>query len=478
VIRVLVALVLVAVAIAAGAFLAGNPGAVEIVWQGWRIDTSVGVLAGAAALLALGVGALALLVAAVRRMPRNFRRRRADRRRRLGEAALTRGFVALAAGDAGEAQLQAGRATALLSNSPTALLLAAEAAQRQGDEAAARHAYAALRQRPDSEFLGLRGLIDQALRAGDASAALPLAERAQLLRPAAGWLADAVVLLQARAADWAAVQETLVAAARRGALPADKARHRRGVVLYELSRHTERDGDLRRAAGLAAKAQAMAADLAPPATHHARLLAELGRRRAATKALERAWRAAPHPELARAYAEIAGGSGLLERAAALHKLAELDPPAAEGRLAAGEAALDAQLWGEARRHLDLALAAAGTAGRPSRRLCLAMARLAEQGSGDPAAARRWLDRAITAPSDPAYVCRRCAAAAELWQPLCPRCGNFDTLRWQVSEAAAATTGAALPAAAASPMLPAPDVGFGSDRATARPGLAAAARSDK
>ncbi|HTT78055.1 MAG TPA: heme biosynthesis HemY N-terminal domain-containing protein [Stellaceae bacterium] len=475
-IRLLVALVVVAGAIAAGAFFAGNPGAVEIVWQGWRIDTSVGVLAGAAALLALVVAALALLVAAVRRVPRNFRRRRADRRRRLGETALTRGLVALAAGDAGEAQRQARRATALIDNSPTALLLAAEAAQRQGDEAAARRAYAALRQRPDSEFLGLRGLIGQALRAGNDAAALPLAERAQRLRPAAGWLADSVVLLQARAGDWAAVHESLVEAVRRGALPADQARHRRGVALYELSRRAERDGDRRRAAGLAAKAQAMAPDLAPAAVQHARLLAELGRRRAATKALERGWRAAPHPDLARAYAQIAGGSRPLERAAALQKLADLDPQAAEGRLAAGEAALDAQLWGEARRHLDLALAALGAAdGRASRRLCLAMARLAEQGPDDPAAARQWLDRAIAAPRAPAYVCARCGAAAELWQPQCPYCGQFDTLAWRVPEAAGEAIGAALPAAAA-PMLPAPDVATG--RAGTQSGLAAAAQSDK
>jgi HemY protein len=474
VIRFFIALVLIAAAIAAGAFFAGNPGEVRIVWQGWRIDTSVGVLIGAAALLALVVAVLALIVAALRRAPRNFRRRHADRRRRRGEAALTRGLVALAAGDAGEAGRQAGRATALLGNSPTVLLIAAEAAQRQGDEAAARHAYSVLRQQPDSEFLGLRGLLGQALRAGDDSAALPLAERAQRLRPAAGWLADSVVLLQARSGDWAAVQETLAAATRRGALAADEAHHGRGVALYELSRRTERDGDLRRAAGLAAKAQALAPDLAPPATHHARLLAGLGRRRAATKALERAWRAAPHPELASAYAEIVGGSGPLDRAAALHKLAELEPPATEGRLAAGEAALDAQLWGEARRHLDLALAAGSGDGRPSRRLCLAMARLAEAGSGDLAAARQWLDRAIAAPRAPAYACRRCGVAAERWQPLCPHCGSFDTLGWRFS-AAGATTSATLQAAAA-PMLPAPDGATG--WASMRPGLAAVARSDK
>jgi HemY protein len=475
VIRILVALLLVAAAIAAGAFFAGNPGQVEIVWQGWRLDTSVGVLVAAVALVALVVALLALVVAAVRRVPRNFRRRRADRRRRAGEAALTRGLVALAAGEAGEARRQAVRATALLARSPTALLLAAEAAQRQGDAAAARQAYLALRQDRDSEFLGLRGLIGQALRAGDDAAALPLAEHARRLRPSARWLADSLVLLQARSDDWTAVHETLVQAARRGALPAAEARHRRGIALHELSRAAERAGEPRKAAGLAAKAQGLAPDLAEPAVHHARLLVALGRRRAAAKAIERAWRAAPHPDLARSYGEIGGDAAPLPRAAALQKLAAHNPEALESRLATAEASLDARLWGEARRQLEGALAAGAAAAQPPRRLCLAMARLEEEGANDAAAARRWLDRAIAAPPDPAYRCRRCGAAAAHWQALCPTCGEFATLAWRLPETAGRGTDGVLPASVAPLMLPASDVSPAPGRAPQD--LAPAARSD-
>jgi HemY protein len=478
VIRLLLALALVAAAVAAGAFFAGNPGQVEIVWQGWRIDTSVGVLVAAAALVALVAGLLAVVAAALRRSPRNLRRRRAARRRRAGEGALTRGLVALAAGDAGEARRHGVRATALLPDSPTALLLAAEAAQRQGDAAAARGAYRALQQRSDSEFLGLRGLIGQALREGDDAAARPLAERARLLRPEARWLADSLVLLQARAGDWAAAHATLVEGGRRGAVPEEAARHHRGVALFELSKGAERGGDLRRAAGLAARAQAMAPDLAEAAVHHARLLDKLGRRRAAAKAIERAWRLAPHPALARCYVESSGDGEMLARVAALQKLAAHNQQAPESRLAVAEAALDARLWGEARRHLDLALAAeagggAGTA--PSRRLCLAMARLAEHGAGDNLAARGWLDRALGAPPDPAYVCRRCASVAAHWQALCPHCGAFDTLAWQVPAGAGRAAAGTLPAAAAPPMLPAPEAAAGETYAPAD--LAGAAQSD-
>jgi HemY protein len=266
---------------------------------------------------------------------------------------------------------------------------------------------------------------------------------------------------------------------RRGALPAEQARHQRGVVVHELSRAAEREGDLKRAAGLAARAQALAPDLAELAGRHARLLLQLGRRRAAARAIERAWRTTPHPDLARRYGEIIPDAAPVARAAAMQKLAAHNPEAVESRLAIAEAALDAQLWGEARRHLELATAPVASSGqspgRPSRRLCLAMARLEEVGSGNMAAARHWLDRAIGAPPEPRHVCRRCGASAADWQSLCPECGGLDTLAWQIPEAGRPDPGNTPPALASPLMLPAPDMPAGHPQASPR--LAPAAQSD-
>ena len=462
--RRLLALVLVTAAVAGAAFFADHPGRVEIVWQGWQVETSVGVLVGAVALVALVASLLVLVAAVLGRVPGNLRRRRAARRQRAGEAALTSGIVALAAGQPAEARLAARRAAALLATAPfggtpMTLLLTAEAATQEGDTAAARAAYTALLDRPDTEFLGLRGLIGQALRAGDDDAALRLAERARRLRPESRWLIDAQLVLAARAGDWEAAQGTLAGAARR-VLPAERARHHRGIVLHELSRAAEGRGEQRRAAGLAAKAQALASDLAAPADHHARLLIGLGRKRAAAKAIERAWRTAPHPDLARRYLEIHPEAAPLARVTAVQRLAAHNPEASESHLAIAETALAAQLWGEARRHLTLAIAAPPPglpSVGPSRRLCRLMARLEESESGDMPAARDWLDRAIGAPPDPSYVCSRCGGGeSPEWQALCPECGGFDTLLWRSPPSPDRAGIAPLASAGAPLMLPAPE----------------------
>jgi HemY protein len=207
-----------------------------------------------------------------------------------------------------------------------------------------------------------------------------------------------------------------------------------------LIRAAERAGDKGQAAGLAAKAQALAPDVAAVAAHHARLLIGLGRGRTAAKAIERAWRTAPHPDLARLYLDLHPEAGALARVGAAQRLAAQNPEAEESRIAIAGAALGAQLWGEARRHLALAAAShevspgssasKSSASGPSRRLCLLMARLEESEPGSGQAARDWLDRAIGAPPDPCYVCAQCGGETSEWLALCPECGGFDTLGWR------------------------------------------------
>lgn len=446
--RILLALIVMAVLVAAAVFLADRPGQVEIVWQEWEVETSLGVLGAALLLAVLMFSGLVGAIAAILRMPGRIRRRRRERARRAGDAALTRALVALAAGNPAEAQLEALRAEGLLDGSTIALLLGAEAAERQGDSEAARRRFAILAEQPETALLGLRGLLGQALRDNGSATALRLAERAHRLRPEVPWLTETLLELQARAGEWDAALETLGVARRRGGIPAHRLRHHRGAVLYELSRAAERRGDPQRAVTLAARAQKDAPDLAAIAGHHARLLTALGRSRAAERALERSWRAAPQPEMARAYVDIHPEAGPVERAGALERLAGQNPDAAESHLALAEAALAAQLWGEARRHLSVA-GAPPASPRPSRRFCLLMARLEDaEGAGR---TREWLDRAVRAAPDPCYVCAACAAETLGWQSLCPRCRGFDTLAWQLPERAGKEVDTAL----LPPLLPGP-----------------------
>ena len=429
-IRGIAGLAIVAVLIGAGVFFADRPGRVEIIWQGWQVETSVGVLVAAAALAAFSAGLLYSLIATIIGSPRRLRRYRREQRRRAGYRALARGMVAVAAGDPHEARRYAKRADVLLADPPLTLLLSAQAAQLDGDEDAAKKFFTAMLERTETEFLGLRGLLNQALRADDRTTALRLAERATAMRPGAQWAALSRFSLETRAGRWEAARETLAFAVKRRLIPRERARHHRGVLLFELSRTALANGKRRRALGMAAEAQALTEDLAAPAAHHARLLLNERRTGRAARAVERAWRTAPHRELAQVYDAIHDGEPPLARFKSFEQLAAQNPTARESHVMVAEAALDAQLWGEARRHLEEALEGASTT-----RLCLLMARLEEAEHGEPGAGREWLDRAVAAPADPRYLCASCGGESLEWYSLCPHCGAFDVLSWRTPAAA-------------------------------------------
>jgi HemY protein len=452
--RGIAGVLMVGVLVAAAVFLADRPGRVDVVWQGWRLETSVGVLIAAAVLAALLVWLLFWILSLIISGPRRIRRSRRVRRRRIGYRALAQGMVAVAAGDAQEAQRCARRADLLLADPPLTLLLSAQAARLDGDEGAAKKFFTAMLERRETEFLGLRGLLSQALRAGDRRAALTYAERAKALRPGTYWAAFSCFDLEAREGHWEAARQTLAQLTKRRLISRERARHYRGVILYELSRTALAAGDRRRALALAGEAQGMTEDLAGPAAHHARLLLSERRSGRAAKALERAWRTAAHPELAQVYAAICEGEPPLARVKSFERLVAQNPAARESQVVLAEAALEAQLWGEARRHLEAAIA-----GHPTPRLCLLAARLEEAEHGDIGAMRTWLDRAVAAMPDLRYICASCGGESPEWRSLCPRCGAFDTLSWGTPARAVATLpvpagpGASLDLAPPVPELP-------------------------
>ncbi len=140
-------------------------------------------------------------------------------------------MVAVAAGDAAEAKRYAAQAHKLLDAPPLTLLLAAQAAQLEGDEKSASGYFERMLDAPETAFLGLRGLFIQARRAGDREQALAHARRAFELRPQTPWAAQAVFEIEAAEEDWDGALKTLDREVSAKVISRDKARRRRAVLL-------------------------------------------------------------------------------------------------------------------------------------------------------------------------------------------------------------------------------------------------------
>lgn len=413
------------------AWLAGRPGEVTIVWQGWRIDTSVGMLASAVVLIAVATALLYRFWRAIVTAPRRLGRWRRQRRTHAGYQALSAGLVAVAAGDPAGARRQARRADRLLEEPPLTLLLSAQAAQLAGDEDTAQRHFTAMLERPETEFLGLRGLLSRALRADDLPRALELAKRARDLRPKTPWVLTTLLDLQTRLGDWEGAATTLGLAEAAKILPAGDLHHHQGAVFLELSRAAVNDG--RQDDALRHAKRAYQADPDHPAAPAwlAERLITAGRPRRAAKLIEREWIRHPHPDLLRAFRRARGDATALEWAKQVQELVALAPAHVDSHRALGEAALGAQLWGDARKHFTAAIAASGDA--PPASLCRKMAEVEEGSTGDAALVRPWLTLAAEGHPDRSWICDTCGTAHGAWRAVCGRCGAFDRLTWRAPE---------------------------------------------
>jgi HemY protein len=420
-----VLLVLVAL-VAAAIWFADQPGEVSLEWRGWRVDTSVAVLAFVVAVIAIAVALVYRGWLFLRRMPRAVARARRESRRRRGYLALTRGLVAVAAGDAGEARRQVRQAEGLLDDPPLTMLLSAQASQLAGDARAAQRFFNAMLMRPETEFLGLRGLLTDAMKRGDHRKGLELARRAFRLRPDSEWVANALLDLQVREGAWSQARGTLEHLRQRP--EANDAEAGQRIAALEVAAGfqavaTGRSGEARRHFQRALDRDTA---FAPAVNAMARLHLDAGKPSRAQSVIEEGWRGAPNPAFVDLYFVAAQSSDALARMRAAQRLARLNSDHEESRVAVARAALDARLWGEARKALEALVDA-----HPSARAFRMMAELEEAEHGDLVAAREWLRRASFADPDPAWVCGACGTATVDWAARCAHCGGFATLRWRV-----------------------------------------------
>ncbi len=423
---------------AAAVWVANRPGTIDISWQGYDVHADAAV-----AFLAAMLGAVILLliyraVTGLFAMPKIWQRYRAHIRQQKGLKSLTLGLTAVAAGDARLAGYHAHRTRALLpGDAGLSVLLEGQAARLKGDDESARSAFEALLSNKDTAFLGLRGLMQDALARGREADAAALTARAMKLYPRHPFVLRMVYDVELRQGHWNEAQKFLKRVERLHAMePAAILADRIALLLQQAE-----EAPVRESLPLLKKAWRADHASVPAAVRLARHYLDEGKRSNAVSVLEKTWALNPHPALLPLWKDAAplmkGDSA--QRLRWYEKLIALQPTSIDAHMATASAAMDEQLWGVARQHLDTA----GSIGAVPARFYHMRARLA-QAQHRPDEAALMLRRAADAPPEKTWICRETGNIYETWSPVAAPHGSFNTIAWDYPQPFRAAIGSSDP----------------------------------
>lgn len=417
-----------ALLIGAVLWVAEQPGIVRIEWLETTITIHVGLfLAGLLGVILLSIF-IYRMMRGVADLPASYRNYAKNKAREKGYRALTLGLTAVAAGDTKAAVREAKRARNLLpEDQGLPMLLEAQSARLDGREGDAQQAFVALLDNKDAAFLGVRGLLQSSMERGDYHSALKLARKALALHPKQKWILRTVYDLEIRGRHWSDALTILERSVKTKAITQEQAMSDKVAIALALADEAQEQGLDDVAYNQLKKAHRMDSGFIPGVIMLAQYYAGKGQRKKAVGLVERAWKKAPHAELVKLWGSLADDKAqedALSRLRWYERLVKLNAEHAAGHLAAGVAAMDGGLWGEARAHFKEAESL-----QPSAAMYKALAKLEEKASGNEEAARVWLEKAADADAGKVWVCRETGRVYDSWRPIAQPHGSFNTIEW-------------------------------------------------
>lgn len=342
--------------------------------------------------IVLGIVLLWSLMTWMWRLPTRMKKGMGRRRGENGLDAVEQALLAVEAGDGAGALKKAKRASELLNRPALTALISAKAAEVCGEHDEAHSHYTNLKDNPDTEAAGLRGLARLSENRGDHAASVEMAKAAFDAPKAPAWAFDLLYTSQTALADWSGALETLATAEKRKLLDKDEIRRRRAVLLSASADALDTKGQSTEALDQAKRAADLSPSFAPGVALAARLLSKDGQVKRAAQIIEKAWGRSPHPALSLAYRDLWQGETAKTVAKKIKHLVKTNAGHRESNILAAEQALASKDGVAALSALDGLLRDED----PSARLC-ALAAQAEHMLGNVVDARTWQIRAASAP---------------------------------------------------------------------------------
>jgi HemY protein len=402
----------------AGTWIATHAGSVQFDIIGYRIVMPLWVLALSVGLMVLGCSTVIWSWMRVRLWRAKRRDVRHVHHQQQGLTYMTQLISALSSGDTAGAHkaLQHCRRT-LGAEHPLVQLCGLHVAAKQGEEGLVRSHLIALQAHPDTQFLAHTALMKEALEQGDKISALRYAKEAYSAQQHHKRTVMDYVALLLMAQEWGAAGEVIKAQkGRRSAFSASEMQQLEAMLHVMQYQHSDENAHIGRAFAVAPHF--------PPTYGAISQLIQHNEPQKAWRAVQRAWKLSPHPELTEIFLRHFYTLPKAKWLKYATELREMHPNMIESHLMMGQVAMHLQDYPLAHNHLKAALAIS-----PQQRVYHLLARLEEEGYHDEKAAKGWLQKLSHAHPDPAWKCSACGQPHPHWQLECEGCHRFMTIEF-------------------------------------------------
>jgi len=369
-------------------------------------------------------------------IPHRFSKHRHETKNQKGLIALTQGLVALSAGDSKQATYFARRSKNLLSfkgkqdggQKALHLLLEAQTARLRGEEGLAQNKYELLMKDKYAGFLGVRGLLTNALEKENYPLALDYAQQANKLYPNQAGLVQILYALQSKNKLWSDVLKTAQIAKKIKAFPLDK------ITSDEVAIHLMRydyeleQGNASQALSYLKQAYKMNNNFVPTILRFAQYYIQHGKNKKAASLIKEVWAKNPHPDLAKIWHDLAPSldKAQSKRLQWFKTLIDINSESAESYIQATSAAMEMALWGEAKSYLMNAEKIT-----PSARIYRLRAIIEQNTNHSEESIQDLMDKASNADPDKAWVCTLTGIIFEEWIPISAPHSSFNTVKWKL-----------------------------------------------
>lgn len=407
-----------------GVLLTSYPGEITISWFSYTVTLPIGLFLGC---LTIVFGIFLFFYNTWKwlwSIPHNYISYLRNRRNIKGNNLLIDGLSAIAAGQNHEAKEVISVACELLPDNPLTHFIAAQACYMTGDEEAATKHYSSLLKDKRTSFLGLRGLITQSKNREQYKFAQEYINKAISIRPDSPWLQEEYL-------------QNTIKLAQKGIFPKiEKEKITKYLAKSKWQRHQAMLYWLRLqntshiAGAEKEKVHLKIFDYAPDWTENVQQLVEYYLSNEsyskAQKLLMDAFKAHPHRALGVLWDLVFQDMQPIDRYRTMEKLVLKKEEHPESQFCLATSAIKAQLWGQAKGHLDNLLSHGY-----SRTACNLMAELMElQHPTQFELAREWWQRASQTASDYEWQCNSCHSSSEKWHLVCENCQSIDQIYWQ------------------------------------------------